>query len=184
MSELIEGKIAQILSENFVVINVGSESGVKVGMMFVVLACGEAVEDPETGEVLGKWEVPKGTIRVTHVQPRLATCEGFRPPEPGEEEVGTHVLSAALIAHSLRPETWRHKDATRLDINRSQVQGMPQIGPISVGDPVREVSLASIVVPEETESGGTAAPSPSNEEAPAESEDGSKAGEKAGDKSA
>ncbi len=182
MSELIEGKIAQILSENFVVINVGSESGVKVGMMFVVLAAGEEVKDPETGEVLGKWEVPKGTIRVTHVQSRLATCEGFRPAEPGEEEVGTHVLSAALIAHSLRPETWRHRDATRLDINRSQVQGMPRIGPISVGDPVREVSLASIIVPEEAESGKT---SESPEGAPGAPRDtGKKEAEKEGDESA
>jgi len=140
MASLIEGKVAQILSENCVILNVGAQAGVKTGMAFVVLARGDEVKDPETGEVLGRWEVPKGYLRVTHVQERLATCEGFVPGRPArEEDASTQVLSAAMIAHSMRPETWRHGPAARLNVNRGQVTGMPVIGPISVGDPVREL---------------------------------------------
>ena len=139
MNRLIEGKVAQILSDKYLVVNVGAAAGVKVGMRFVVLARGEEVKDPATGEVLGQWEVPKGFLRATHVQERLSTCEGSSP-FPGEnaaEDSSTGVLSAAMITASMRPETWR--GGMRLDVNRAQVAGMPFVGPISVGDTVREL---------------------------------------------
>ena len=140
MSKLFEGKVAQILSQDFVIINVGLAAGVTVGLAFAVLAQGEDVKDPETGEVLGRWEVPKGCIRATHVQERISTCQGFSPEaKSGEEEdPSTRVLSAAMIAASMRPHTWRGS-GVRLNVNRSQVAGMPSIGPISVGDVVREL---------------------------------------------
>lgn len=145
MGDLIEGRIAQILSENHVVLNVGARDGVKVGMIFVVLALGDEVKDPVSGEVLGRWEMPKGHLCVTHVQERLATCAGYDPTrrDRGEDEASL-VLSAALVAHSMRPETWREKSATALNVDRSQVTGLPAIGPISVGDIVREVPLESL----------------------------------------
>jgi len=139
MAQLIEGKVARILSDNIVIISVGSDAGVKPGMPFVVLAQGEEVTDPDTGKALGRWEVPKGHLRVTHAQGGLATCEGFDPTRPVESgDPRSNVLSAAMIAHSMRPETWR-ASVTKLNVNRSQVAGMPAIGPISVGDVVREM---------------------------------------------
>ncbi len=140
MAQLIEGKVAQILSENCIIINVGAQAGVKVGMAFAVLARGEEVKDPESGEALGRWEVPKGHIRVTHVQERLATCEGFMPGHTTQaEDPSTQVLSAAMITHSMRPETWRGGAGARLNVNRAELSGMPAFGPISVGDPVCEL---------------------------------------------
>jgi len=139
MAALIEGKVARILSDNIVIINVGTAAGVKPGMPFVVLAQGEEVADPETGKPLGRWETPKGHLRVTHAQERMATCEGFDPTRPVETgDPRSNVLSAAMIAHSMRPETWRAA-VTNLNVNRSEVAGMPTIGPISVGDVVREM---------------------------------------------
>ena len=143
MSELIEAKVAQILSDNCIVINVGALDGAKVGMIFVVLAQGEEVKDPESGEVLGQWEVPKGYIRAAHVQERLCTCEGHVPGrETRQEDSSTQVLSAAMITHSMRPESWRGGGVS-LRVNRAQVSGMPAISPISVGDTVREMRLES-----------------------------------------
>jgi len=142
MKKLIEGKVARILSDSVVVLNVGTAAGVTVGMAFVVLAQGEEVTDPESGEALGRWEVPKGYVRATHAQERLTTCEGFLPGRKGtdKEDPSTNVLSAALITHSMHPETWRAK-STPLNVIRSEVSGMPVIGPISVGDTVRELQL-------------------------------------------
>ncbi len=142
MEKLIEGKVARILSENVIILNVGANAGVKPGAAFVVFARGEEVIDPETGEALGCWEVPKGHLRATHVQERMTTCESFLPgAKPAEQaDKGTNVLSAALIAHSMRPETWR-KSRVPLSVNRSDVSGMPSIGPISIGDPVREFPI-------------------------------------------
>ena len=148
MDELREGKVAQILSDKYIVINVGALAGVKGGMTFVVLSQGEEVKDPATGAVLGRWELPKGYLRATHVQERIATCEGIPPPgqdsRSGEE--GTDVLSATMIADSLRPETWGGSGA-RLNVNRAQVVGVPRIGPISVGDVVRECRLEPPAAP-------------------------------------
>ena len=142
MNALIEGKVAQILSESLIVVNVGAARGVTAGMRFAVLTRGEEVTDPDTGKPLGRWEVPKGFVVATHVQDRLSTCEALAPErlaDPGDPS--TNVLSAALITHSMRPETWRAGSATKLNVNRSQMAGMPSAGPISVGDPVRQVAL-------------------------------------------
>lgn len=138
MSELIEGKVAQILSDNCVVLNIGIGAGARVGMIFVALAQGEEVKDPETGVLLGRWEIPKGYLRATHVQEWLTTCEGYAPGgRNAPDDPSTDVLSAALITHSMHPESWREKGG-HLNVDRSQVSGMPKIGPISVGDTVRE----------------------------------------------
>ena len=144
MNQLIEGKVAQILSENCIIINVGAKAGVRTGMTFAVLAQGEAVKDPATGEVLGRWEVPKGYLRATHVQDRLSTCTGCSPDfGTGQaEDSSSQVLSASMIAASMRPETWGGRGAG-LNVNRAQVSGLPAIGPISVGDTVREVRSES-----------------------------------------
>jgi len=143
MSKLIEARIAQILSDNLLIITAGAETGVKIGMPFVVLAQGEEVKDPETGKPLGRWELPKGYVRATHVQDRLATCQGFTPGREGDKggDPTTKVLSAALIAHSMRPETWRGGGAVKLNVNRSEIAGVPKIRPISVGDVVRELPV-------------------------------------------
>jgi hypothetical protein len=148
MGELLEGKVAQILSDKYIIITVGALAGAKSGMAFVVLSQGEEVKDPATGAALGRWELPKGYLRATHVQERITTCEGIPPPgqdsRSGEE--GTDVLSATMIADSLRPETWGGSGA-RLNVNRAQVAGVPRIGPISVGDIVRECRLDAPAAP-------------------------------------
>ena len=142
MSELLESKVAQILSDKYIVIAIGALAGAKAGMTFVVLAQGEEVKDPASGAVLGRWELPKGYLRATHVQERITTCEGI--PAPGQDSRATDettgVLSATMIADSLRPETWGGSGG-RLNVNRAQVAGVPRIGPISVGDSVRECRL-------------------------------------------
>jgi hypothetical protein len=141
MAELLESQVAQILSDKYIVIAIGALAGAKVGMTFIVLMQGEEVKDPATGAVLGRWELPKGYLRATHVQERITTCEGI--PAPGQDSRATDetgVLSATMIADSLRPETWGGA-GDRLNVNRAQVAGLPRIGPISVGDVVRECRL-------------------------------------------
>lgn len=140
MAAPIEGKVAQILSDKLIIINVGLAAGVKVGMRFVVLAQGDEVKDPASGAVLGRWELPKGYLCVTHSQDRLSTCEGAALPTPLGAGEGEQVLSAAMVEASMRPESWGGS-GTRLDVNRSQVSGTPRIGPVSVGDTVRQVIL-------------------------------------------
>ena len=141
MSALIEGRVAQILSESQIVITPGAAAGARVGMVFVVLAEGEPVKDPQTGETLGRLEIPKGYIRAMHVQEKMTTCAAFEPEPAASADASTRVLSAAMIAVSMRVT------GARLNVNRGQVAGKPAVGPISVGDLVREAPQSQEPVP-------------------------------------
>jgi hypothetical protein len=55
------------------VIEWGTEHGVKVGDRFLVFGYGPRLSDPDTGEDLGILEVVRGRGIVTHVQDRVAT---------------------------------------------------------------------------------------------------------------
>jgi len=69
----MDTKVAKIVDEYTVVINKGSDAGVKAGQRFLIFAFGEDIIDPDTGESLGKLEIVKGTGRVTHCQSAMAT---------------------------------------------------------------------------------------------------------------
>jgi hypothetical protein len=69
----MEIKIAKLIDEYTLVINKGSDDGVKDGQRFLVYAFGEDIADPDTGLLLGKLEIVKGTGRATHVQSKIAT---------------------------------------------------------------------------------------------------------------
>ncbi len=140
MAEPIEGKVAKILDENSIILNVGRAHGVTQGMVFCVFAPVEDVKDPETGESLGSWEAVKGYVQATHPQDKLTVCRAFAPKgreSQKPEESGTHTLSAELVAVSMLSGGPLAK--ARLNVNHTQAAGMPEIGPISVGDRVRSV---------------------------------------------
>lgn len=62
----LEGKVAKA-DGGSVYINLGSASGVKVGDKFEIRRVGEAIQDPDTGEVLGGDEEVIGVIEITKV---------------------------------------------------------------------------------------------------------------------
>jgi hypothetical protein len=140
MSQPIEGRVAAILDEYHLIINVGSAHGVKEGMRFVIYAQGADVKDPDTGQPLGKWEFPKGTVKAKHVQEKMTVCAS-EAAAPGEKpaETSTRVLSADMISVSMREQILQQTQAQKLDVNRAQMEGLPEIGPITVGDRVRSL---------------------------------------------
>lgn len=136
---MIEGKVAQIISESHVVINAGASAGVKPGMLFAILAEGAEVKDPETGQSLGKWEMPKGHIKAIHVQDTMSVCEAVSAESDSEADISdpsTRTLSASMVAVSM-PE--RARTAPKLNVRRGDIAGMPEAGPTRVGDKVRQV---------------------------------------------
>jgi len=52
-----------------------------------------------------------------------------------------------MITHSMHPDSWQSRSKIKLDVNRSQMTGRPSIGPISVGDLVRELPPEQIAAP-------------------------------------
>jgi hypothetical protein len=143
--EKIEGKVAKILDEYSIVINVGRDNGVVNGMVFVVFVqSDDEVKDPNSGKVLGKLEHVKDHVFVAHVQDKFSTCvAGEKEASSREtESQGAQTLSGAMMAESMtaRPGGGRIS-SEKLNVNISQVTGVPQFGPISVGDMVRAVEV-------------------------------------------
>ncbi len=145
MAGPVEGKVAKILDDQTLVLNVGSAQGVVQGMVFSVFAPVEEVKDPDTGQSLGAWEAVKGYVQASHPQERLTVCRAYVPQQPATldpKERGTHVLSAEMIEVSMLRGGTQPK--ARLNVDRSQLSGMPEIGPIKVGDRARSVEEGSM----------------------------------------
>jgi hypothetical protein len=143
--EKIEGKVARILDEYSIVINIGRNNGVVNGMVFAVFVqSNEEVKDPDSGEVLGKMENIKEHVFVAHVQDKFSTCVAGEKDAPcGEHESHeAQTLSGAMMAESMtaRPGNSRISNE-KLNVNTSQISGIPQLGPISIGDMVRAVEV-------------------------------------------
>jgi hypothetical protein len=145
MAEPIEGKVARILDDQTLILNVGRANGVAQGMVFCVYAAVDDVTDPDSGESLGAWEAVKGYVQATHPQEKLTVCRAYTP-RPREstrpEDRGTHTLSAELVAVSMLSGGPLAKG--RLNVEKSQLAGMPEVGPIRVGDLARSVEEAEL----------------------------------------
>jgi hypothetical protein len=139
MPASITGKVAKIFDEYNLVINVGREHGVTQGTRFVVFTEGEDVTDPDTRTPLGKWEIVKGLIVATHVQDRLTVCSAAPVGQEKDARVdpSTRTLSAAMVADHMMRGEFTGRRAEKLNVNRAQMSGMPELRPISVGDKVR-----------------------------------------------
>lgn len=74
-----EIRVAKVLSGTRLVLNVGSDDGIKKDSRFLVYSIGdEDIIDPITGNSLGKLEYVKGTGHVIHLQEKMCTIETFR----------------------------------------------------------------------------------------------------------
>ncbi|HPD17807.1 MAG TPA: hypothetical protein PLE19_22955 [Planctomycetota bacterium] len=145
MAARVEGKVAKILDDQTLILNVGTSAGVAAGMVFSVFAPVEDVKDPDTGKSLGAWEAVKGYVQAAHPQEHLTVCRVYVPQARGEsrpEDRGTHVLSAEMVEVSMLRGGSQPK--ARLNVDRTQLSGLPEVGPIRVGDRVRSVDEAEI----------------------------------------
>lgn len=75
LAQGLRGRVAQILNERELVINVGEQDGAEEGMRFAVLA-GSPVQipDPETGEPLGWLDREKVRVEAIRVMERMSVC--------------------------------------------------------------------------------------------------------------
>jgi hypothetical protein len=77
----IRGKIAKVLSNREVVLNVGKGDNVEVGMLFDILVPKLIeIKDPDTGEILGNADntKTKGRVRVISVAEKFSIATTFR----------------------------------------------------------------------------------------------------------
>lgn len=133
MDEPIHGRVARILDEYSIVLNVGLKQGVKPGMKFVIYIEGDDIADPVTLEPLGKLEVVKATVEAAHVQETMtvasALTEEIRPES-------TTILSARLAEESGGVGSPKRQ---KLSVRGSDISGIRSAGPIAVGDHARSL---------------------------------------------
>ena len=80
--------VARILDNYTVVINRGSEHGIRKSQRFqIYIYSEEEIIDPENGESLGRLEIIKGTGKVVHIQPKMATLKSTEESVTTERKI-------------------------------------------------------------------------------------------------
>ena len=128
--EKIEGKVAKILDEYSIVINVGRENDVVNGMVFAVFVqSDEEVKNPDSGKALGKLENIKEHVFVAHVQDKFSTCvAGEKDASCEHESHGAQTLSGAMMEESMTARPGSSKLSNeKLNVNTSQITDIPSV---------------------------------------------------------
>ena len=76
MIEPIRGKVARVLNEEELALNIGAANGVTVGMIFDIIETIQ-ITDPDTSKLLGKVERPKISLEIVEVQEQLSVASSF-----------------------------------------------------------------------------------------------------------
>jgi len=77
MVEPIKGKVARILSEYELALNIGSDHGVEKGMRFAIHSSPIDILDPDTKEKMGQTTLEMEHVEVYEVQKRFSLARTF-----------------------------------------------------------------------------------------------------------
>ena len=138
MGDPISGKVAAVVDDTTLVLNVGRDDGVREGMLFASVAENQEVVDPETGRSLGNWESVKARVITTHVQEKMCTV---RSPLADEGAQATGTLSAMMVRHSFGLYGSTKESRQSLSVRADDMSGRSAVTPIAVGDSARLVEL-------------------------------------------
>jgi hypothetical protein len=140
MADKIRGRVAAILNERELALNVGEQDGVREEMRFAILnSKGVNIVDPETHEPLGSVEVAKVLVKVTRVQEKLSVAQTFRTTKKNVGGQGSGLGIA--ISDMFQPADWIEVPETLRVIGRASKQELPDNESfVQVGDPVVEVT--------------------------------------------
>lgn len=103
MTEPIRGKVAKVLTSRELAINVGSNHGVTVGMVFEVIDTFDSIIDPDTKEPLGSIERIKVKVQVTQVKEQFSLASTFSKKRVN---VGGNLFDLGPLSAKLMPANW------------------------------------------------------------------------------
>ncbi len=134
---VLRGKVAQILSDRELAINIGARDGVKQGMRFAVLAKEQVpIQDPDSGEVLDTVDVEKIRVQATEVRERVTICATYQqrvtPAGPFSIEIGRLFAPRQESPVTLRID----EDSYRESLD-------PEDSYIKIGDVVKQIPKSS-----------------------------------------
>ncbi|MBN2091785.1 hypothetical protein JW964_19375 [candidate division KSB1 bacterium] len=132
------GKVAHIIDETRVILNIGEKQGVKLDQIFLIYQEGDEVFDPDTNESLGKVELPKGRVVVEHVQEKMAIAATEKKIQ--DETSRNKILSELMVDASIPRDSEREK----LPIDPYHLKPFPQVTSVKVGDLVRSIDSPAV----------------------------------------
>ena len=151
MTAPIRGKVARILNSREMVINVGVQNGVTVGMRFEVMdAKGEDIRDPDTGELLGSLERPKVEVEVAKVQERLSVASTYKQESVNVGGAGIGGFIGMPLGEMLMPAKWETRYETLKTEEKTWEDLEEEDNYVKTGDPVVQV-LTGASIPQEPE---------------------------------
>lgn len=100
-------KVVKIIDEYNIVVNAGSEHGIRKDSRLEIFVPGEEIIDPETNESLGTLDTIKAYLEVKNVFPKMCVCENAE----------TRSVSLFMAYNLTREET------KPLNIDSSQISG-------------------------------------------------------------
>ena len=139
LNEPIRGKVARILNSREVALNIGTDQGVDLGMVFEILAPnGDVIKDPDSGETLGEVNLAKTRVQIKQVANRFSVATTYRSKRV---DVGGSTL--------FQPPKWE----TRYETLKKQESFESAAEPldardsyVSVGDPVVHIPGAENIL--------------------------------------
>lgn len=106
MTKKLEGKVAKILNERELAINIGKKAGVKEGMKFEVLKPEPIlIRDPDTQEKIGIFDQVKIRVKVINVEERFSKARTYEIYKTRKGISGSPLASLSKIFGSQRMET-------------------------------------------------------------------------------
>ena len=144
-----EGSVARVEDQYTLIINRGSEHGVKPDMVFAVMAeRGDEIIDPENGEVIGELPVEKLRVKVLDVQPKYSWAATLARAEVGHESL-TVVASGAcdsldrsvseLLPAGEAPKPARQKISHEELVRTTEPPVLPEVI-VNIGDRLRRIA--------------------------------------------
>ena len=143
--DLLRGKVARVLNDRELVINLGAAQGVAVGMLFDIQGRDEVdIRDPDTEELLGSTGRVKVRVRVTTVQEKLSVAQTYR--KYSVRTGGLAVETPALeffksVARALTPST--------IEFTETLKRGTDAYKPLDAGESKVDVGDLAVEIPPE-----------------------------------
>lgn len=110
---MIKGKVAALIDNRTLVLNIGQTSGVTKGMRFMIYdAKGKEIRDPDTNKALGMLRLKKVPVEVTEVATDYSTAETYRYEEKNEGGTGL-----AMSAYLTPPKYVKKYETFEIDEN-------------------------------------------------------------------
>jgi len=143
----VEGKVAKVLGSSEIVLNRGSNDGVRTGMVFEVFSPeGEEVWDPDTGETLGTVEDVKAQAEVTEVKDRLSVARlqqsangPFGAVDIGEMQENLQRMFGQMFGDDVRIQGFGTGAPGDPDLESMLGGPLQDLSKVQVGDAAREV---------------------------------------------